>query len=185
MNFLRNHHNSNYEDEIHRMNEIPKRYSALLADFIESIKKTFGDSMVSAILFGSVAKGKARNDSDIDVCLIFKSLPKSRHKRTLLIFPVIKQLRETESYRILYNDGYFPEVSPILYTIDEIQNTKPIFLDIIEDGIILTDDGTFTRKKEEIKKRMEILGTHKVRLENGDYYWILKPGLRLSEEVSI
>lgn len=167
------------------MNEIPKRYSALLADFIESIKKTFGDSMVSAILFGSVAKGKARNDSDIDVCLIFKSLPKSRHKRTLLIFPVIKQLRETESYRILYNDGYFPEVSPILYTIDEIQNTKPIFLDIIVDGIILTDDGTFTRKKEEIKKRMEILGTHKVRLENGDYYWILKHGLRLSEEVSI
>ena len=56
---------------------------------------------------------------------------------------------------------------------------------MVEDGIILLDNGILERKVKEIKQRMEILGTRKVVLENGDYYWVLKPGLRLLEEVSI
>ena len=167
------------------MKEVPERYSALLSDYIQLLEETFGGNIVSAVLFGSVAKGEARNDSDIDICLIFRSLPKSRHQRTLLIFPVIKALREKKSYITLYKDGYLPEIAPILYTIDEIQDTKAIFLDVVEDGIILLDNGILERKVKEIKQRMEILGTRKVVLENGDYYWVLKPGLRLLEEVSI
>lgn len=168
-----------------KMKEIPAKYSALLIEFIALLKETFGDNIVSAVLYGSVARDRARNDSDIDVCLIFKTLPASRHKRTLLIFPVLKKLRSMEPYKALCNDGYLPEISPILYTTDEIRDTKPIFLDMVEDGIILLDDGTFKGKMNEIKRRMEALGTRKVKLKNGGYYWILKPGLRLREEVSL
>lgn len=167
------------------MKRIPEKYKAILSDFIELLRESFKDNIVSAVLYGSVAKGEARKESDIDICLIFKSLPRSRHKRTLLIFPLIKALREKASYKTLYSDGYLPEIAPILYTIKETVDTKPIFLDMVEDGIILLDDGTFKRKMQQIKERMRSLGTHKVVLENGDYYWILKPGLRLSEEVSI
>lgn len=167
------------------MKRIPENYKVILSDFIELLRESFKDNIVSAVLYGSVAKGEARKESDIDICLIFKSLPRSRHKRTLLIFPIIKALREKDSYKTLYSDGYLPEIAPILYTIKETVDTKPIFLDMVEDGIILLDDGTFKRKMQQIKERMRSLGTHKVVLENGDYYWILKPGLRLSEEVSI
>ena len=159
------------------MKELPEKYTPLIRDFIELLKVTFKDNAVSAILFGSVTRGKARKDSDVDMCLIFKSLPRSRHKRTLLIYPIIKALRDRESSRILYNEGYIPEIAPILYTIDELQDTKPIFLDITEDGIILLDDGTLKKKMDETKRRMKELGTHKVVLQNGDYYWVLKPNL--------
>jgi predicted nucleotidyltransferase len=164
---------------------IPEKYKVLLNDFIELLKANFKDNLCSAILYGSVAKGTARRDSDIDVCLIFKGLPRSRYKRTLLISPLLQTLREKEGYKTLYNDGYLPEITPILYTVEEMQDTRPIFLDIVEDGIILLDDGTSKKKLQELKQRMEELGTHKVVLENGDYYWVLKPGLRLGEEVTI
>jgi predicted nucleotidyltransferase len=167
------------------MKKVPEKYKALIDDFIDLVKGSFGDNIASAVLYGSVAKGRARKESDIDVCLVFKSLPQSRHKRTLLIHPLIKKLREKKSYTELFNEGYIPEPSPILYTIEEIQDTKPIFLDMVEDGIVLFDDGTVTNKLEELKKKMEILGSKKVALDNGDYYWILKPGLRLTEEVTI
>jgi len=165
--------------------EISGKYKVLLNDLVESLKERFKDNLCSVVLYGSVAKGKACKDSDIDVCLIFKSLPKSRYERALLISPLLEALREKESYKTLYNEGYLPEVMPVLYTVEEIQDTKPIFLDIVEDGIILLDDGTFGEKLQKLKKRMKELGTHKVILENGDYYWVLKPGLRLGEEVTI
>ncbi len=165
------------------MRTIPETYKSLIIDFINLLLDTFKDNIVSAVLYGSVAKGMARKDSDIDICLIYKTLPKSRHKRTLLIFPLIKALREKESYKELYNKGYLPEIAPVLYTTQEIQNTKPIFLDMVEDGIILLDDGSFEKKIKKVKHRMKELGTQKIILENGDYYWILKPGLRLSEVI--
>ena len=167
------------------MRKLPEEYKAILQDFIGLLNEAFADNIISAVLYGSVAKGHSRKDSDIDICLIFKSLPKSRHKRTLLIFPLIKTLREKDSYNALYKEGYIPEISPILYTIEDIQDTKPIFLDMVEDGIILLDDGTWAKKRDYIKQRMKKLGTQKVVLENKDYYWILKPGLRLLEEVNL
>jgi predicted nucleotidyltransferase len=167
------------------MKKIPDKYKALLNDFIEILKESFKDNLLSVVLYGSVAKGTSRKESDIDLCLIFKSLPVSRHKRTLLIFPLVKALREKDSYKVLYREGYIPETSPILYTAEEIQETKPIFLDMVEDGIILMDDGIWKTKKQEIKQKMKKLGTRKVVLANKDYYWIIKPGLRLLEEVNI
>lgn len=167
------------------MKKIPEKYNSLLSDFIKLLRESFGDNLVSAVLYGSVARCTARKDSDIDVCLVFKSLPKSRHKRTLLIFPLIKTLRGRRSYQALLDKGYLPEITPVLYTVEEIQNTKPIFLDMVEDGIILLDDGTLQRKIKEIKENMKRLGSRKVILDDGSYYWIIKPDIRLGEEVTI
>lgn len=168
-----------------KMKDIPQPYKALIEDFVALLKDAFGHDIVSAVLYGSVARGTSRKDSDIDICLVFESLPSSRHKRTLLIFPEIKALREKESYKALFAAGYLPEISPVLYTVEDIQDTKPIFLDMTEEGIILFDDGTIEKKLAAIRERMAELNSRKVVLENGDYYWILKPGLRLSEEVSL
>ena len=167
------------------MRQAPKKYAPLLNDFINLLEKEFTGNIVSAVLYGSVARWTERKDSDIDVCLVFKHLPESRHKRTLLIFPVIKAVRERESYQLLYRDGYLPEISPVLYTSEEIENTKPVFLDMVDEGIVLFDDGTWNRKISDLRHRMEELGTHKVILPDGGYYWVIKPGLRLGEVVSL
>jgi len=165
------------------MSQALKIYSNLLTDFVAELRKRFGASVSSIVLYGSVARGTARKDSDVDVCIIFKKLPQSRYKRTLLIFPLLKELRERESYMTLYRDGYLPEISPLLYTKEEVQDTKPIFLDMVGEGVVLYDDGTWAAKRHSLMETMKLLGTKKVMLENNEYYWILKPGLRLAEEV--
>ncbi|MBI5525736.1 MAG: nucleotidyltransferase domain-containing protein [Deltaproteobacteria bacterium] len=160
-------------------------YGKLLDDFVAALKKSFGDNLVSVVLYGSVARGEARKDSDIDVCLVFRSLPKCRHERTKLIHPILLDLRERESYLSLYRERYLPEIAPISYTAGEIEDTKPIFLDMVEDAILLLDDGTFSAKLHGLRKRMAELGTRKVALDDGSHYWVLKPGMRLGEEVVI
>ncbi|MDG6027961.1 MAG: nucleotidyltransferase domain-containing protein [Candidatus Brocadia sp.] len=158
-----------------------KEYQTLLKDFIQILKKRFKEDIISVVLFGSVARGNAKKESDIDLCLIIKNLPKSRFQRNRLLSSPLADLREMHSYKELRMKGYFPDISPILYTPEERQDTKPIFLDMVEDGEILLDNGTFRDKRNDIKKRMSKLNSRKVMCEDGTWYWELKPGMKLGE----
>lgn len=63
--------------------------------------------------------------------------------------------------------------------------TKPIFLDLVEEGIMLRDDGTFRTKLNHLHERMKALGSRKVTLDDGTYYWLLKPGMRFGEVIEL
>ena len=52
------------------MRKLPEEYKAILQDFIGLLNEAFADNIISAVLYGSVAKGHSRKDSDIDICLI-------------------------------------------------------------------------------------------------------------------
>lgn len=130
-----------------------KEYQNILKEFIQILRERFKDTLISIVLFGSVARGNAKKESDIDLCIVIKNLPKSRFQRNRILSPPISALKETTSYKDLLRKGYLPDISPILYTPDEIQETKPVFLDMVDDGEILLDDGT--------------------------WYWVLKPGMKL------
>jgi len=54
-----------------------KRIDIAVTKYLDLIKEKFPD-IESAYLFGSYAKGKSTDDSDIDLALIFKSLDDSR-----------------------------------------------------------------------------------------------------------
>lgn len=62
-----------------------KEYQTLLKDFIQILKKRFKEDIISVVLFGSVARGNAKKESDIDLCLIIKNLPKSHFQRNRLL----------------------------------------------------------------------------------------------------
>lgn len=162
-----------------------KEYQNLLTDFIQILRERFKDDIVSIVLFGSVARGNAKKESDIDLCLIIKNLPKSRFLRNRLLSCPLADLRETRSYKELRIKGYFPDLSPILFTPEEIQDTKPIFLDMVEDGEILLDNGTFRDKLDDIKKSMSKLNSRKIMCEDGTWYWELKPGMKLGEVITL
>ncbi|MCL0033452.1 nucleotidyltransferase domain-containing protein [Thermodesulfovibrionales bacterium] len=162
-----------------------EEYRELIQDFIKILKGYFKESLVSVILFGSVARGTAKKDSDIDICIVVKKLPQSRYQRHKLISPLLGKLREGRTYDLLFKKGYLPEIATVLYTKEEIKETRPIFLDMVEEAVVLLDDGSFKVKIDELKARLKQLGSQKTYLEDGSYFWRLKPEAKFGEVISL
>ncbi len=71
-------------------------------------------------------------------------------------------------------------------TKEEAKETYPFYLDIVENSVIVFDRDDFMKRKfERLKKRMKELGTRKVFLPGGKWYWELKPGMKPGEEVEL
>lgn len=69
---------------------------------------------------------------------------------------------------------------------EEFQNHPPLLLDLTTDALPLIDvENFFSREIELLRQRLNELGAKKVILENGRWYWILKPGIKWGEEVRI
>ncbi len=162
-----------------------KEYEPLIQDFLRLLTERFGTRLVSVLVFGSVARGTARPDSDVDVCLVIRDLPPSRYRRHQLLAPVLEEQRKSESYRDLIRHGYNPDIAALLYTPEEVAETKPIFLDMVEEGDIIQDDGTLRGKLESLRQRLRQLGARKIPLADGTYYWLLKPDLKFGEVVEL
>lgn len=52
--------------------DIPEKYQEAVQEFVRRIEKDHYDEIESIILFGSVARGEAQEDSDIDILVIIK-----------------------------------------------------------------------------------------------------------------
>lgn len=162
-----------------------REYEPLVQEFLRLLLEEFGERVRSVVVFGSVARGTARPDSDVDVCLVIRDLPVSRYQRHQLVGPVLERLRRSAAYAALVQRGYAPDIAAILYTPEEMQQTKPLFLDMVEDGVALRDDGTVRVKFEQLRARMKTLGSRRIVLDDGTYYWLLKPGLRFGEVIEL
>jgi predicted nucleotidyltransferase len=57
-----------------------KEISATLASVVEGLVAIYGNDLVKVILYGSFAKGRATEDSDIDIAVILRDGVKSREK---------------------------------------------------------------------------------------------------------
>jgi predicted nucleotidyltransferase len=50
-------------------------YSTIIEKLLRLLKERFGDDLISIAVYGSVARGDYRNDSDIDLLIIARNLP--------------------------------------------------------------------------------------------------------------
>ncbi|MDZ7292202.1 MAG: nucleotidyltransferase domain-containing protein [candidate division KSB1 bacterium] len=160
-------------------------YQGLIDDFISRCRRTFGSHLQAAALYGSVARGSAQPTSDIDFILVFDDLPKVRSKRIDMIFPLVQAAENSPAAQELRNKGFYPFISPLLYTIEEIERTQPILLDITEDGIILFDNGILKNKLQRLRERLKELGAKRIVEEDGSMYWDLKPDWRPGEVIEL
>src|SRR5574340_1034066 len=84
-------------------------YAPLVEELIRLLREEFGNRVRSVLLFGSVARGTARPDSDVDLCIVIRDLPVSRYRRHQLLSPLLERLRQSEAYKTLIGHGYAPE----------------------------------------------------------------------------
>jgi len=147
----------------------------------------YKDSLISIVVYGSVGRGKFTGCSDIDLLIVISSSSDSVCGRIHLFHDnVINKAEQTEEYRELIDKKLPYRIMPIVYTVERLKNHPPLMLDMTEDSVILFDrDDTFLKEIKNIKERMRELGSKRVFLENGSWYWILKPDIKWGEIVKI
>jgi len=130
-----------------------------------------------------MARGKARPDSDVDLLLILRDAPAGYWKRLQPLLPILRRLREEPCWKELQKEGMTPFLSLLVLSLEEAKENRYLYLDMIEGARILVDrDGFFRGKLRSLRRRLEELGARKVR-RNGDWYWDLKPDLKLGDIV--
>ena len=165
------------------LNNVPEPYRDLVRNLLDAIKEVFGNLLVSVALYGSVARGEARADSDVDILIIAEDLPSSRIKRVKL-FEKAEDVVESHIAE-LYGEGIYVSFSPIILTPDEVKRVPPILLDMVEDAIILYDKNNFFSKLlDKVASKLRSLGAERVRLGK-KWYWRLKKDYRLGEVIVI
>ncbi len=138
-----------------------------------------GDNVRSIVLFGSMARGQAKPSSDIDLLVIADVFPKSFRERRKFLLEAWDRARKTKKLPAV-------EWNLVTKSTEEAGVHSPLYLDMVEDAILLLDRGAFFEKVLlDIKEKMRKLGSRRIFLEDGSWYWDLKPGYRFGDVIEI
>ncbi len=166
------------------MTDYKAKYALLVNRLLESLRSHYGERLTSVVLYGSVARGSYRKDSDIDFLVIAKDLPEGSLKRFSDYYDAVECSLQP-ALQEFRSEGLYPYVSPILKTPSEIQIGSLLFLDMIEDARILYDrDDFFKLYLERLDEKLKKLGAKKVLFGKG-YYWDLKPDYQAGDVVQL
>lgn len=162
---------------------IKEPYATLLNNMLKILKEEFKDDLISVVVYGSVARGDNRNDSDVDLLIIMKNLPKdSMLKRIRLFETKVEDKLNLDEY---WKMGYYISLSPVLKTPEEAEKFSPLYLDMVYDAVILYDRNYFfTRILQKLRDRLKELGAERVRMGK-KWYWVLKKDSRFGETVEL
>jgi len=98
----------------------------VLIRFRKALAGLYGDRLDRVVLFGSRARGEARDDSDYDVAIFLKDF-RDRWSEVELIVPVVTD--------ILYEDGVFIHAMP--YRAGAELARTPLMHEIRREGVDL------------------------------------------------
>ncbi|MBI1882816.1 MAG: nucleotidyltransferase domain-containing protein [Chlamydiae bacterium] len=154
-------------------------FRELQKSLLRQAKLFYGKSLVSLVIFGSVARETQRFNSDLDFLLVVKDLPRGRMRRVReferienRLEPLVKKLRKKGI------DTYF---SPIIKSPEEVEFGSPLFLDMVYDAKILLDrDRFFFKRLERLRARLKELGSRRIWYGSA-WYWELKPDYKPGE----
>lgn len=133
----------------------------ILNEFKIYLEDNFKDNFTGLVLFGSYAKNSQNKNSDVDLLITFKKLPKMRSERLDLILEILMQL-ETK-YKI--------DINPIISQENELEESF-LLIDIAEYAKIIIDKNKIiTKLFQKIKNNYKQGFYQKLKREN---YYVLK-----------
>ncbi len=115
--------------------KLNETYQKAAREFADRVVSTLGDDVDSIVLYGSVARGEAKEDSDIDILVVSPDEHSVRER----LSHIRNDMDSESNYRFL--------ISLIIYSRDHFlwlrNNGSPFISDIVRDGMIIHDNGTF------------------------------------------
>lgn len=158
-------------------------YQSYIDRFLSQLKARLGQNLLASALFGSVARSKARPESDIDLLVLVKE--KNRKREDELI-TLLLETHEWAERKALRQRGILSNLTLITKTEEELRDNPMILLDIADHGIILFDpEDRLKLLLDALRLKLKELGAKKVILEDGSWYWDLKPDWRPGEVVEL
>lgn len=103
-------------------------------------------SILTAVLYGSYARGDFHQGSDIDLLLIVESLPADPLRRLDLLYECVKGKLEPKAY----TRKEF---------LDMIRSRNPMALDALTNGVLLLDRGFWEQSQGTLKSKVQVSGT--------------------------
>ena len=166
-------------DSLFGYSDVKPLTDALLAE----VRAELGDRLAAVALYGSVARGEAHRWSDIDLFVVHGG---DRETVSEAFLHAKMRLRDQPLTREL-TAREVPTVPVAVYrSEEELVDTPWLMLDMTHHGILLFDPrGVLGRKLERLRARLEELGSRRIELDDGSWYWDLKPDLRPGEVVTL
>jgi predicted nucleotidyltransferase len=118
-------------------------FGELLASLTAACRAHYGTRLVSLAVFGSVARGTPRPDSDIDILLVVRNLPNTRLDRVDDYVAVERMM--APAFAAAAARGVHTRLSPVFESPEETLAGSPLFLDMTEDARLLFDDNDFLK----------------------------------------
>jgi hypothetical protein len=160
-----------------------RAFEAIVAALEPAARAVYGERLVAAALFGSVARGTMRPDSDIDLFLVVEPLPADRSARMTEFGGL--EARLAEPLAAARRAGVHTVLSPVIKTPAELRAGSLLHLDLTDQARILYDPrGVLRGYLDELAARLRALGARRVH-RGGGYYWLLKPDYRWGDRIEL
>ena len=160
-----------------------ERYLQLILDATLHLMRSY--KLTSICLYGSVARGAARRDSDVDLLVVSDDFSGSLASRVERVLECVEKKVSCE-VELLRKYGVDTGLSVCPLRREEVLHFPPILLDLTEDGIILYDEGSFLeRALTRLKARLSELNAKRVFIGEDSWYWDLKPDYKFGEAVEL
>jgi len=154
-----------------------QRYEEILRRLVTELKALYGARLIACAVYGSVGRGTPRQDSDVDLLIVARDLPRGRLDRVEEFLPVEANLEPL----LQPADADSITIAPVFKTPAELEAGSPLLLDMVDDARILDDsDGVLARCLDRLRARLAELGARRVP-HGGGWYWELKPDLQPGE----
>jgi len=161
------------------VDRIPHRvYAPLIERYVRMLLERYSERLLGVVLFGSVARGDWRRDSDIDLMVVVDGWEgKPVWERLRELYEVRERLRGTEEYRRALKAGYIPVIQHYPLSRGEALKFRMAYLDVLLDGIVVYERGGFVSEVfRSLRERLSRQGAVRVQRPDGSHYWVLEGG---------
>lgn len=139
---------------------LPKEIEKECKKIAQQYAKRIGNNLMALALFGSYARGDFDEESDLDLLLVAKRLPRNILKRQEFVSGPLLEIAKRKFAVMARTKKEFSEGFPSIY------------LDLGMDAVILYDPQVFlTKKLERVRELIKEAGLRRVKLEEGEYAW--------------
>jgi len=160
----------------------------LLKRYCELLIRRYRDRLFSVVVFGSVARGAADPErSDLDLLVVVDGWDLVNVFLRIEEFMAVRsELRESPEYVSASSVGAHLAIREYPLSRREAEAFHRVYLDMSLDRITLYDrEGFFEERMRSLRARLQALGSYRVQLPEGSWYWVLKPDLKAGEVVEL